>query len=115
MNVIGARPDGWWRDRPGAMRRLVEALGEYARESGDAVAVVFDGRAVDMPSGNVEVSFAPGGPNAADDEIAECLRAAADPAAIAVVTSDRDLAGRARATGATVVSARAFRERIGAD
>ena len=26
MNVIGSRPDGWWRDRPGAMRRLVEKL-----------------------------------------------------------------------------------------
>ncbi|MBM3141325.1 MAG: NTP pyrophosphohydrolase, partial [Chloroflexi bacterium] len=26
MNVIGSRPDGWWRDRPGAARRLVRAL-----------------------------------------------------------------------------------------
>ena len=23
MNLIGSRPDGWWRDRPGARRRLV--------------------------------------------------------------------------------------------
>ena len=22
MNVIGSRPDGWWRDRAGASRRL---------------------------------------------------------------------------------------------
>ena len=25
-NVVGARPDGWWRDRAGAARRLHEAL-----------------------------------------------------------------------------------------
>ena len=34
MNVIGSRPDGWWRDRRGAMRRLVEELGALARASG---------------------------------------------------------------------------------
>ena len=26
MNVIGTRPDGWWRDRDGAARRLIAAL-----------------------------------------------------------------------------------------
>ena len=26
MNVIGSRPDGWWRDREGAMRRLVDEI-----------------------------------------------------------------------------------------
>ena len=25
-NVIGSRPDGWWRDRPGAARRLLTKL-----------------------------------------------------------------------------------------
>ena len=25
-NVVGARPDGWWRDRAGAARRLVDRL-----------------------------------------------------------------------------------------
>ena len=27
MNVIGSKPDGWWRDRTGAMRRLLAAFG----------------------------------------------------------------------------------------
>ena len=27
MNVIGSRPNGWWRDRPGAMRALTDELG----------------------------------------------------------------------------------------
>lgn len=30
-NVIGARPDGWWRDRRGAARRLLEHVEEVAR------------------------------------------------------------------------------------
>ena len=25
-NVVGSRPDGWWRDRPGAARRLAGRL-----------------------------------------------------------------------------------------
>ena len=25
-NIVGSRPDGWWRDRPGAASRLLEAL-----------------------------------------------------------------------------------------
>jgi hypothetical protein len=25
-NVVGSRPDGWWKDRPGAARRLHEQL-----------------------------------------------------------------------------------------
>jgi hypothetical protein len=25
-NVVGSRPDGWWKDRPGAARRLHEEL-----------------------------------------------------------------------------------------
>ena len=29
-NVIGSRPDGWWRDRAGAARRLVEPLDRFA-------------------------------------------------------------------------------------
>ncbi len=30
-NVVGARPDGWWRDRLGAARRLRRQLGALAR------------------------------------------------------------------------------------
>ncbi len=31
-NVIGSKPNGWWRDRPGAARQFVEQL----REAGEA-------------------------------------------------------------------------------
>jgi YacP-like NYN domain len=98
MNVIGSRPDGWWRDRPGAQRRLVAELAER----GEPLTVVFDGAPHDTaPPEHVEVRFAPH----ADDVIAEL----AGPG-VRVVTSDRALAERARAKGADVLGAKAFRD-----
>jgi predicted RNA-binding protein with PIN domain len=100
MNVIGARPDGWWRDRTGAMARLVAQLDAL----GDETLLVLDGRPRDVGrAAGVEVRWAP----VADDLIAE-LAAAGDT----VVTSDRALAERVRARGAEVVGAAAFRRRL---
>ena len=31
MNVLGSRPDGWWRDRPAAMERLTRRLAAFAQ------------------------------------------------------------------------------------
>ena len=42
MNVIGSRPDGWWRDRRGAMAALVEHLEHWAATEGAEVTVVFE-------------------------------------------------------------------------
>jgi predicted RNA-binding protein with PIN domain len=113
MNVIGSRPTGWWRDRPGAMRSLVESLAAYADVSGDSVGVVFDGRPFEVRSGTVEVAFASrGGRNAADDEIAALVAADPDPGGLRVVTSDAELARRVRERGAEVVGAGAFRRRL---
>jgi predicted RNA-binding protein with PIN domain len=114
MNVIGSRPDGWWRDRHGAMRRLTAQLGELASRTGEEVSVVFDGREPRDPprAPAVGVSFAPGGRGSADDRIAEKVAADADPSSLRVVTSDRELTGRVRAAGAEVVGARSFRSRL---
>ena len=108
MNVIGSRPTGWWRDRPRAMRELVEELGRL----GEPVTVVFDGRPVDVDSSaDVEVVFASRrGRNAADDDIAALAAAAEEP--LRVVTSDGELAERVRRSGAEVVGAGAFRARL---
>ena len=97
-NVMGSRPDGWWRDRQGAMQRLVGELDDRAARTGDEIEVVFDGRERDLQSTRVRVAFAPH----ADDAIAE--RAAPGTT---VVTSDRELRDRVRAAGADVVGARA--------
>jgi predicted RNA-binding protein with PIN domain len=114
MNVIGSRPDGWWRDRTGAMRTLVERLERFAAERSEEVAVVLDGRPRELgPAGRVEVAFAERrGPNAADDAIAERVAADPAPAELRVVTSDRALADAARGAGAVVVPAESFRTRI---
>jgi predicted RNA-binding protein with PIN domain len=115
MNVVGARPDGWWRDRPAAMARLTAALDAFAHETGDPVTVVFDGRPHDLTAERVDVRFATRrGQNAADDDIAALAAADADPATLRVVTSDATLAERVAAAGASAVGAGEFRRRLDA-
>ncbi len=116
-NVIGSRPDGWWRDREGAARRLVAALERFAEASGDPVTVVLDAGPPDLAgrTGAVEVVIAPSTPtrrNAADDEIVRMLEASGTAGGVRVATSDRELAERVRALGAEVEGARTFRERL---
>jgi Uncharacterized BCR, YaiI/YqxD family COG1671 len=108
MNVIGSRPDGWWRDREGAMRRLVDEIRAWAR---DDVTVVLDSGPDDLIGtvGRVTVvRAARRGRDAADDEIVRLVRAGDR-----VVTSDATLAERVRVRGAAVEGAGAFRRRLG--
>ena len=114
MNVIGTRPDAWWKDRDAAMLRLVDVLERWAASEGEQVTVVFE-RPASPPirSTVVDVRHAPKPkPNAADDEIVRLLRIDSEPGAVRVVTSDRWLADQARAIGASVEGADSFRRRI---
>ena len=114
MNVIGSRPDGWWRDRDSAMLRLVDLLERWAASDGEEVTVVFE-RPPSPPirSTVIEVAHAPKPrADAADDEIIRRLAKIAEPGLVRVVTSDRWLADRAAAAGATVEGADSFRCRI---
>jgi uncharacterized protein YaiI (UPF0178 family) len=116
MNVIGTRPDAWWKDRDAAMLRLVDMLERWAAAEGEDVTVVFE-RPPSPPirSTVIEVANAPRPrPNAADDEIIRRLQADSDPGAVRVVTSDRWLADRACAVGASVEGADSFRSRLDA-
>jgi predicted RNA-binding protein with PIN domain len=114
MNVIGSRPDGWWRDRDAAMTRLVDTLERWVAESGEDVTVVFERRASPpLRSSVIEIATAPRPKaDAADDEIIRRLRADAQPAVVRVVTSDRLLADRAHAAGASVEGVESFRARL---
>jgi predicted RNA-binding protein with PIN domain len=113
MNVIGTRPDGWWRDRAGATRRLLTRLQALRRVTGEPVTLVLDGRPLpDVPEGDhddVRVLYARrGGRDAADDRLVEFVRDlddTGDVTDVTVVTSDRGLRARAHELGATVVGA----------
>ncbi|WP_130650411.1 NYN domain-containing protein [Egicoccus halophilus] len=112
MNVVGSRPDGWWQDRPAAVRRLADRLRTLAAAAAVDVEVVLvvDGTASEaLPEGRhglLEVRYAGhGGRNAADDLIV-ALVAAADDIELEVVTADRELADRVRRLGATVTGPR---------
>lgn len=116
MNVIGTRPDGWWRDRHGAMERLVDQLERWVVATGEDVTVVFESRPrPPIDSTVVEVAYAPRArANAADDEIVRRLRALGDLSQTRVVTSDRVLADLASAAGAAVLPAAPFRAELDA-
>jgi predicted RNA-binding protein with PIN domain len=114
MNVIGSRPTGWWRDRRGAMRELVETLERFATDTGDEVTVVFDGRPFELDAEGVEVLFARRrGRNAADDDNAALAQRDPRPDKLRGVTSDAELARRVEAAGASAVGAGSFRSRLG--
>ena len=114
MNVIGTRPDGWWRDRDAAMLRLVDLLERWAAAENEDVTVVFE-RKPSPPIRSSVISVAHArraGPDAADHEIIRMIEASEQPARIRVVTSDRWLVERASVIGATVEGADSFRSRI---
>jgi uncharacterized protein YaiI (UPF0178 family) len=114
MNVIGTRPDAWWRDRDAAMARLVDSLERWVAQTGEEVTVVFE-RPPSPPlrSTVIEIAHAPRPKrDAAVDEIVRRVRADPDPGAVMVVTSDRWLADRASAAGAVVIGSQSFRARL---
>jgi predicted RNA-binding protein with PIN domain len=117
MNVIGTRPDGWWKDRDGAMLRLVDQIERWAAAAGEDVTVVFE-RPPSPPirSSVIDVAHAPRPkPHAADDEIVRRLRELSGNAEVRVVTSDRWLADQVFALGAVVMSSESFRGWLEAD
>jgi hypothetical protein len=106
-NVLGSRPDGWWRDRAGATARLLDRLSRLtgAEPAGPdgapvpvtALVVVVEGRARDVaaPAG-VRVVRASGSGDDALAAVADELAAAGDD--LLVVTADRGLRDRLPAT-----------------
>ena len=114
MNVIGTRPDAWWRDRHGAMVGLVDLLERWAALGGQDVTVVFEQPpSPPISSTVIEVAHAPRPRrDSADDEIVRRLLLDVEPGSVRVVTSDSWLAARVHAAGATVEPAKPFRAQL---
>ena len=121
-NVMGARADGWWRDRPGAALRLYREIADLAARgipadrlpdglpaadgSAPRWVLVLEGRARDAApqigddSPLVRVISAPG---SGDDAIVTEVAALPEAGSCLVVTADRELRRRCAALGASVV------------
>jgi hypothetical protein len=103
-NVVGSRPDGWWRDRPGAARRLWERL-DASVLAYDEVVLVLEGAARSgVPAGTRGAVLTVHAARSGDDAVVEQTRhrrgAGSD---VTVVTADRGLRARVEAEGGTVV------------
>jgi hypothetical protein len=94
-NVVGSRPDGWWRDRAGAAGRLAVQLAEAldaGRLDADEVYLVLEGaaRSAAVPDHeHLHVVLAP-----ADGDSAIVELTAALDGDVTVVTADRGLRDR---------------------
>lgn len=112
-NVVGSRPDGWWRDRRGATRRLRDEIAGLATTGVDGsgparVVLVVEGAARGVaPTPTVEVVEADG---SGDDAIVAVVGGRADGLDCIVVTADRELRRRVGELGARVLGPRSIRE-----
>jgi 8-oxo-dGTP diphosphatase len=113
-NVMGSRPDGWWRDRAGAAGRLRDQLAPLAvsgitelpeglspcdRSFPDVVLVV-EGAARNVTgTDEVRVVAAKG---SGDDAIIDLVAEREPDTTYLVVTADRELRARAQAEGARI-------------
>ncbi|MFE9453773.1 NTP pyrophosphohydrolase [Streptomyces sp. NPDC006739] len=106
-NVVGSRPDGWWRDRRGAAERLRDRLaaeGLPGRAEAMEIVLVVEGAARGVESvPGVRVESAPG---SGDDRIVELVAHDLGRPRL-VVTADRELRRRVTGLGAEVTGPRA--------
>jgi hypothetical protein len=135
-NVMGARADGWWRDRVGAAARLRDQLIRLAARGMvgirpydlcyPEIVMVVEGAARNLPAASgrrledresgrrpvpaeVRIVRAKG---IGDDAIVDVVRTAEPGAAYVVVTADRELRARCKAAGATVMGPRSLLDQL---
>lgn len=127
-NVVGSRPDGWWKDRAGAAERLLGAVSTLAREGVPAAAfdlpeswwwpefvVVLEGDARDADVDGAERVTVVSAPRSGDDEIVAQVQRSFDAGAehIVVITADRQLSERVERMGAGFTGPRVLLELSG--
>jgi len=127
-NVVGSRPDGWWKDRAGAAERLLGAVSTLAREGVPAPAfdlpeswwwpqfvVVLEGDARQAAAEDAERVSVVAAPGSGDDEILEQVQLSFDGGAehVVVVTADHGLQRRVERLGAGFAGPRVLLELSG--
>ncbi|SCF13837.1 hypothetical protein GA0070607_6008 [Micromonospora coriariae] len=113
-NVVGSRPNGWWRDRAAAAALLRDSLAPVASSGLPArlaapveVVLVVEGAARDVPGIDaVRVVSAAG---SGDDTVVDLVEAAPLRRRL-VITADRELRDRVAALGAEVYGPRWLRD-----
>jgi hypothetical protein len=106
-NVVGSRPTGWWRDRPGAARTFVERVRTAARTGrlGTLVVIVLEGAArAGVEPGTTDGVTVVHATGSGDDTLVDVVREAVGP--VTLVSADRGLRERATALGADLASPR---------
>ncbi|MCZ4584216.1 NYN domain-containing protein [Rhodococcus opacus] len=120
-NVVGSRPDGWWRDRAGAARRLLAELATFEQrlDQPAEVVVVLEGAAKAAVTGATSAEFeglrVVSADSSGDDAIVDVVAAAAEADGdrpIIVVTADQGLRNRVEALGAHTFGPRWLLDRI---
>lgn len=114
-NVLGARPDGWWRNRAVALARLCDGIAAW-RDDAEVVVMVDGWPRPEVPEGRrrgVDVRYARRrGPDGADRAIVDLVARSDDPGTLTVVTSDTRLRDQVTGLGAAVEGAGTFRDRL---
>ncbi len=118
-NVMGAIPDGWWRDRAGAAARLIARVEALAATGVPASALglpehtwypewvaVVEGQARSARANGPDVEVAAAQASGDDAIVAQAARLVLAGREVTVTTSDRELAGRVTDAGAGVRGAR---------
>ena len=134
-NVVGSRPDGWWRDRPGAARRLRDSLtplaaGLPAADLPAAVAAPVDADvliprlllivegaakviATDPPTGADPAPIVLAADGSGDDAIMAAAAEVGTGRRVLAVTADRGLIARLATVGVPRVGPGWLLDRIG--
>ena len=104
-NVVGSRPDGWWRARAGAASRLHHRLA-VADTSYDEIVLVLEGQAkAGVPRGKDGHLRTVHAARDGDSTIAEEAGKACERGdGVVVITADRGLRQRVEALGARTMS-----------
>lgn len=130
-NVVGSRPDGWWKDRAGAAAKLRDRLAVFGRTGVPAaheampgpaqltwwprVVLVVEGAARSTESTDgVEVVAAPRDGDSAIVAATREARAARTADHVVVATADRELRARVTAEGASTLGPSALLEMLDA-